>query len=310
MANILVIGANGFVGSHLVDALSLDGHQVSAFDRFSSGAQNFVSSNVTAIVGDFLSRSDIEEAIRGRDYVFHFLSTTTPVTAENDPTMDLRTNVAQTVEVLEACVTASVKHFYFASTGGAIYGPQNKLEYLESDPALPISPYGIGKLTIENYLNYFRVKHGLNSTSFRISNPFGTRQKATRKQGLIPIALRQIALHQAVVRLGDGLMVRDYIYVNDLVRMIANFVGRTPEHATYNIGSGVGHSVNEVLWSLKRVSGEDFEIIERPKPATFVDRVVLDTNRYCEEFGKFDLTPFDEGLRRTYEDIQEQVRFG
>jgi UDP-glucose 4-epimerase len=262
------------------------------------------------IAGDFLSRSDIEQAISGHDYVFHFLSTTTPVTAENDPTMDLRTNVAQTVEVLEACVAASVKHFYFASTGGAIYGPQNKSEYLESDRALPISPYGIGKLTIENYLSYFKAKHDLNSTSFRISNPFGTRQKTNRKQGLIPIALRQIVLQQAVVRLGDGQMVRDYIYVNDLVRMIANFVGRTPTHATYNIGSGVGHSVNDVLRALRRVSGTDFEIIDRPKPATFVDRVVLNTSRYTEEFGEIALTRFDEGLRRTYEDIQEQVRLG
>jgi UDP-glucose 4-epimerase len=308
VTKILVIGANGFVGSHLVDALSLDGHQVTAFDRFSSGAPSFVSTSVTTLVGDFLSRSDVEQAISGQDYVFHFLSTTTPATAENDPTMDLRTNVAQTVEVLEACVAASVKHFYFASTGGAIYGPQDKSEYLESDPALPISPYGIGKLTIENYLSYFRAKHGLNSTSFRISNPFGTRQKANRKQGLIPIALRQIALRQAVVRLGDGLMVRDYIYVNDLVRMIAKFVGRTPRYTTYNIGSGVGHSVNGVLQALRRVSGTDFEIIERPKPATFVDRVVLNTSRYGEEFGKVELTGFDEGLRQTYEDIQRQVR--
>lgn len=307
MARTLVIGANGFIGSHLVDALSLDGHEVSAFDRFRSERSNLFRSEAKPITGDFLSRSDIERAVAGQDYVFHFLSTTTPATAENDPTFDLRTNVAQTVELLEACVAASVKHFYFASTGGAIYGIQGQSQYFETDRALPISPYGIGKLTIENYLGYFKAKHGLNSTIFRISNPYGGRQRANRKQGLIPIALRQIALGEPVVRLGDGQMVRDYIYVDDLVSMIARVVGRRPEHTVYNVGSGLGHSVTEVLESLRRVTGEAFDIIERPKPATFVDRVVLDTSRFCDEFGRTELTPLDEGIHKTYEHIQEQI---
>ncbi|WP_374152836.1 NAD-dependent epimerase/dehydratase family protein [Pseudarthrobacter sp. WHRI 8279] len=308
LAKTLVIGANGFIGSHLVDALSLDGHEVTAFDRFRSDRANLFASDARPLAGDFLSRSDIERAVSGQDYVFHFLSTTTPATAENDPTFDLRTNVAQTVELLEACVAASVKHFYFASTGGAIYGSQGQSQYFETDRALPISPYGIGKLTIENYLSYFKAKHGLHSTIFRISNPYGGRQRANRKQGLIPIALRQIALGEPVVRLGDGQMVRDYIYVDDLVSMIARVVGKSPEHTVYNLGSGHGHTVAEVLESLHRVTGKDFDIVEQPKPPTFVDRVVLDTSRYVGEFGPHDLTPLDEGISRTYGDILEQLR--
>lgn len=308
VAKTLVIGANGFIGSHLVDALHADGHQVTAFDRFRSDRPSTYSSPVRQVVGDFLSRSDIERAVRGQQYVLHFLSTTTPATAENDPTFDLRTNVAQTVELLEACVAANVKHFYFASTGGAIYGSQGQSQYFETDRAQPISPYGIGKLTIENYLNYFRAKHGLGSTILRISNPYGGRQRANRKQGLIPIALRQIALGEAVVRLGDGGMVRDYIYVDDLVRMITRIVGRPTHHSLYNLGSGEGHSVGEVLSSLQRVTGIDFQIVEHPKPPTFVDRVVLDTTRFFNEFGRIALTPLDEGIRKTYLDIQDQLR--
>jgi UDP-glucose 4-epimerase len=308
VAKTLVIGANGFIGSHLVDALRRAGHDVTAFDRYRNNSSNFVPTDVTRISGDFLSKSDIERAVSGQDFVFHFLSTTTPATAEDDPTFDLRTNVAQTVELLQACVAASVQHFYFASTGGAIYGSQGKSEYFESDRTVPISPYGIGKLTIENYLSYFRAKHGLDSTSFRISNPYGGRQKANRRQGLIPIALRQIALGEPVLRLGDGLMVRDYIYVSDLVGMIARVVGRTPRHDVYNLGSGRGHTVNDVLESLRRVTGSDFGIMEQPKPATFVDQVVLNTGRYSEEFGDFDLTDLDEGIRRTDRHIRDQLR--
>jgi UDP-glucose 4-epimerase len=307
VAKLLVVGANGFIGSHLVDSLAAEGHEITAFDRYSSNSPTFLTSNACMLVGDFLSRGDIENAVAGQEYVLHFLSTTTPATAESDPTLDIRTNVAQTVELLEACVDAGVKHFYFASTGGAIYGVQGKSEYSELDRALPISPYAIGKLTIEHYLRYFRAKHALGFTVFRVSNPYGTRQRPNHKQGLIPIALRQITLGRPVVRLGDGSMVRDYIYVDDLAAMITSIVGKPARHSVYNMGSGHGHSVSEVLDSLARVTGIDFEIEERPVPPTFIDRVVLNPGRYQAEFGSRELTRLDDGVRLTFDEIRAQL---
>jgi UDP-glucose 4-epimerase len=241
--------------------------------------------------GEFLSRGDLDAAVKGSDFVVHTLSTTTPATAESDPTLDIRTNVAQTVELLESCVDAGVRHVYFASTGGAIYGPQGKAEYSEADRALPISPYGIGKLSIEHYLRYFKTKHGLDSTTFRISNPYGPRQHPNKKQGLIPIALRQIALGRPVVRLGDGSMVRDYVYVEDLTRMLAPVIGAETAFDLYNVGSGLGYSVNDVLESITRATGVDF---------------VLNTQRFRTEFGETALTSLDEGIRRTYEEIRTE----
>ena len=305
MAKAVVIGANGFIGSHLVDSLAAAGHSVTAFDRFSSQNPTFAAPDVRVLQGEFLSRSDLEGAVDGQDYVFHFLSTTSPATAESDPTLDIRTNVAQTVELLESAASAGIKRFYFASTGGAIYGPQGQAEYAETDRALPISPYGIGKLSIEHYLHYFKAKHGLESTALRISNPYGTRQKPNKKQGLIPIALRQISLGRPVIRLGNGSMVRDYVYVEDLVRMVTPMVGVDTEFDLYNLGSGIGYSVTDIIDSLSRVTGIDFAVEERPAPPTFVDRVVLDTERYRSEFGTADMTELDEGVRLTYEEIRE-----
>jgi UDP-glucose 4-epimerase len=297
----VVVGANGFLGSHLVDALVAAGHNVTAFGRFAGRDQAFTSPGVRTVHGDFMLRRDLDRAVEGAEAVFHFLSTTTPATAENDPLLDISTNVRQSVELLEACVEAGVNDFYFASTGGAIYGPQGKREYDENDRTSPVSPYAIGKLSIENYLRYFSVMHGLRSTALRISNPYGTRQPAERTQGLIPIALRRIVAGEPVVRFGDGSMVRDYLYVEDLTRMIARMVGAPREHEVYNLGSGEGHSVLDVLESLRRVTNIDFAIEERPAPPTFVDRVVLNTSRYRTEFGKVELTPLDEGIRRTHE---------
>lgn len=306
MAEVLVVGGNGFIGSHLVDALSEAGHAVTAFDRFSAGTASYRSTTARMLPGDFLSRSDLEAAVIGQEVVFHFLATTTPATAEADPTLDIRTNVIQTIELLSACAAAGVRQVYFASTGGAIYGPQPLSDFSETDATLPISPYGIGKLAIEHYLRYFGATHGLRSTSLRISNPYGTRQHPNRKQGLIPIALRQILKGKPVVRYGDGSMVRDYIYVDDLVRMIAPLAEVEPLHEVYNLGSGRGSSVSEVLESIARVTGADFEIREIPTPATFVDRVVLDVERFDAEFGIRVPTALDDGIAATWADMTER----
>jgi UDP-glucose 4-epimerase len=303
VADALVIGGNGFIGSHLVDALVGAGHNVNVFDRFSGERPLYTADGVTAIRGDFLSKADLEGALAGRDWVFHLLSTSTPVSAEGDPTFDLRTNVAQTVDLLELCVDAGIHHVYFASTGGAIYGDQGREEYAESDPALPLSPYGIGKLTIERYLDFFHATHGLRSTSMRISNPYGPRQRAFRRQGLIPIALRNVAEGQPVARYGDGQMIRDYIYVEDVVRMIIALTEKTPVESLYNLGSGRGFTVTEVLDSIRRVTGSDFAITEVPTPPTFVRKVILDTSRFDLEFGRMDRLELDEGIRRTFADI-------
>lgn len=307
MPKIVVIGANGFIGSHLVDALVRDGYDVTAFDRFGSSEPSFTSKNVRIIRGDFLSGADLEAAVCGQDYVFHFLSSTNPATAQSDPTLDIRTNVVQTVDLLEACVQAEVKHFFFASTGGAVYGPQKLALFGEEDPTLPVSPYAIGKLSIENYLRYFEVVHGLASTALRISNPYGPRQKAHRRQGLIPIVLRQVLLDEPVVRFGDGSMVRDYIYVGDLVDMIIRLVGVPHVFGTYNMGSGVGHSVTEVLEAIHDVVNQDFVVREETTPVTFVDRVVLDTSRYEAEFGPVTLTGLDDGIRLTFDSMKREM---
>lgn len=305
MARAVVVGGNGFIGSHLVDALAATGYEVTAFDRFSSSAPTYRAPDVRIQRGDFLSRSDLEAAVRGQDLVFHLLSTTTPATAEDDPTLDIRTNLAQSVQLFESAVAAGVQHVYFFSTGGAIYGLQGRSEYAETDRAMPVSPYGIGKLSVEHYLHFFRAKYGLRSTILRISNPYGPRQHPNRRQGLIPIALRQIAEGKPVLRYGDGSMVRDYLFVNDLVAMVIRMLERDSTYDLYNLGSGIGLSVTEIFDAIRSVTARDFEIDERPTPPTFVDRVVLDTRRYREEFGEVPLTPLKDGIALTWAELQQ-----
>lgn len=309
MANILVLGANGFIGSHIVDSLAKAGHTVRAFDRFSSDRVLFDKvSNVELYAGDYLNNTDLEGALKGIEYVFHFISTTTPATAENNPTIDIDTNIRRSVELLQLCVDAEVERVLFASTGGAIYGMSGHGEpYKEEDAPEPVSPYAIGKLTVENYLRYFKVKHGLDSISFRISNPYGQRQPFNRKQGVIPIFLESIIRDKPVTVLGDGSMVRDYIYVNDLADMITAMFDKSHKHDVYNLGSGEGIDLNNLLDSIEASTGRKAIVESREIPATYVQKAVLDITRFKSEFNNSPATSLLDGLKSTYDYILKEV---
>lgn len=300
MARCLVIGANGFLGSRLTDALVAAGHEVTAFDRFSRGTRAFSSTDLTVVAGDFLSVADLAAVVARQEYVFHFLSTTTPATVDADPTIDLRTNVQQSVELLALCARAGIRRLFYASSGGAIYGPQPGASFVEDAPAAPVSPYGIGKLAVERYIDYYAATAGLAAVSLRISNPYGANANPSKRQGVIPITLNRIQRAEPIVQLGDGSMIRDYIHVDDLIRRILRMVDAEPRHRVYNLGSGQGTSVTEVLETVRDVVGHDFPVRTAPKPATFVDHVVLDVTRFVDEFGADDDLSLTEGIARTW----------
>lgn len=301
MSKCLVLGANGFIGSHLVDSLIKQNYSVRAFDRFGDRPVNFLpSGHIEIFTGDFLNRADLTEALDKVDFVFHLVSTTTPATAENDPLVDIDTNVHNTIQLLEECVAHRIKKIFFASTGGAIYGDidANKPLNEQTNPQ-PVSPYAIGKLTIEHYLRYFNRKFGLPTLTFRISNPYGERHSPINRQGVIPIFLHQIANNEPITLLGDGSMVRDYLYVGDVAELIAKTFEKAKE-PLYNLGSGRGVSLNELLEVIKEVTKRKVKIERQPKPATFVQKVVLDVSRFKNEFGLEPQTPLEDGIRKTW----------
>lgn len=306
MADTLVIGGNGFLGSHVVDALVRQGHTVTAFDRFGVQRPQYTAPGVHALTGDFLNSADLRAAVAGRDVVLHFLSTTDPATAEDDPTLDIRTNIMSSVHLFEACADAGVGKVVFASTGGAIYGDQEGSVFREEDLAVPVSPYAIGKQAIEGYLRYFRRKRGLDFTVFRISNPYGPRQNPGKRQGVIPIFLRRLAQGRPVTVFGDGSMVRDYLYVADMAAMVSEAVSQGTRYDLYNLGSGVGTSLNELLGCVAKATGLEPEVHHAPTPATFVDHVTLDTSRFNAEFSTRPTTSLTDGIRRTWDEMQEQ----
>jgi len=306
MNRVLIVGGNGFIGSHLVDELASRGHHLTVLDRFSSGPR-YTAVGVEQVVGDALDRSLLAQVVPGQDQIVHLVSTTSPATAEDDPTLDLRTNIPASVDLFQMAVESGVKRVLFASTGGAIYGDQDVPLMHEGLEPRPISPYAIGKLAIEGYLRYFRRRHGLESVVLRISNPYGPRQGIGRRQGVIPIFLQEIIEGRPIVVLGDGSMVRDFIAVGDVARMVADVSEGQPAHQLYNIGSGRGVALSELVATIGRVTDREIEVEHRAVPSTFVDRVVLDTARFRAEFGEPRLMSLQDGILSTWTDLLERT---
>lgn len=309
MARCLVLGANGFIGKSLVKELLNDGHFVRCFDRYKSEESPVnISENTEIFPGDFLNRAVVDEALADIEYVFHFISTTTPVVSENEPLIDIETNILMSVELFSLCVKNKVKKIIFASTGGAIYGNTASSEAInESTVPRPVSPYAIGKLTIENYLRYFKRKHGLDYMVTRISNPYGPGQNLLSGQGVIPIFLSRLLQDEPITVYGDGSMIRDYLYIDDVAKMISGSFEKDSKAHTYNIASGTGHSVNDIVKTAENVTGKKFKIEHKDTPPTFVHHVVLDPTKFTSEYGIEATTTLEEGMQLTWQTLKKII---
>ena len=191
--NILIIGGNGFIGSHLLEVLSLN-HKVVIFDR---SPNRFVSEypNVEYVYGDFHDSSLLKTCLENIDIVYHLLSTTVPLTANLDPIVDVESNVVGTIKLLEMVSKSNVKRFIYTSSGGTVYGNPEFLPIDERHPCNPIGSYGIVKNTIEHYVKMFASKKNFSYLIVRPSNPYGPRQNYNGNQGLISKLLYLSLIH-------------------------------------------------------------------------------------------------------------------
>lgn len=301
---ILVLGADGFMGSNLVKSLvQNDRYSIRAFDLFRYGqSKNLgdVQKDVEIFSGDFLNREDVRHALEGVDYVFHFVSLTTPGSSMQDPFIDVDTNIRGTITLLDESVNASIKKVIFASSGGAIYGNSAKKLLGENDVTNPISPYAISKLTIEKYLEYYRVSKGLPYLALRYSNPYGPGQNIFGSQGVIPIFLNLVRQGKPITVFGDGKNVRDYMYIDDAIDITRKIFEMDMRHNLYNVGSGEGTDINRLISVIEEVSGIRVRIDRRPMRSVDVRSIVLDVSRISNEIGFTSGIDLKEGISRTW----------
>lgn len=295
----LVIGANGFIGSHLVEGLSKKGFMVRAFDRFTRTRQFSESDNIEIFKGDFFDNEKMDKSLKGVDYLFHCYSSTTPSTADTDPYTDISSNVQRNVQLFERSVKHNVKKIIFISSGGAVYGTLAETKKAaETDAPQPVSPYGIGKLTSEYYLAYFKRSHGLDYVAYRLSNPYGPGQITKNNQGVIPSFIENLYKGKELFVMGDGTSTRDYIYIGDAVSAITRSFLQA-KHNIYNLGSGKQTSINEIINHLKELMMKEPTVRYIEEPKTFLRHSQIDIGLFNKDFGKSSTTELAKGLALT-----------
>ena len=262
----LVIGGNGFIGTNLVDALAREGHQVRVFDRYPS---RFKEPNpaVEYVVGDLGNHGNVHDVVQSVDFVFHLADTSLPHTSNEDPVYDIRSNVIDTVQMLQECHAAAVRKVIFISSGGTVYGIPQTTPIKEDHQTDPICSYGITKLAIEKYLQLFHRLYGLDYVAARISNPYGEQQNPDAKQGAVTVFLGNIRDGNPITIWGDGEVVRDYIYIGDAVQALVKAADYQPgahEHRVFNIGAGRGYSLNQLLDAMRKVLKTDIDVRYTP----------------------------------------------
>lgn len=310
MSKIVVFGGDGFIGRHLVERLSSSpDNSILVFDRFASYQiqdEHYFSSlrNVEIVVGNFFNRTEVSDALSEADYVFHLVSTTNPATSMNDPLIDIDTNIRSSVELFELCAEKKVKRVIFLSSGGAVYGNVDSDEIDECHVAQPMSPYAIGKLTIEHYLRYFKSHRNLDYIVYRVANPYGPGQNLHGKQGVIPIFLSHIYNQEPITVLGDGEMVRDYLYISDLVEMLSGSYDKDHRFNEYNIGSGNGSSINELVGIIEKSVGHKVQKNYAQTPDTYVKKIALNIDRFVKEFNLEPSVNLEEGIKKTWDYVK------
>ncbi len=303
MARCLVVGGNGFIGSHLSERLLREGYEVAVLDRFKSGVNNLweISGQIEIFRGSYLDQELLRTAMEGMDYVFHYASSTTPATSIADPVYEIESNLLGSVRLLQIARDEGVKKVIFPSSGGTIYGEPKRLPVREEDCALPSNPYAISKWAVERYLHHFHELYGLDYLILRYSNPYGERQSPYGKQGVIPIFLNRIKHNQRPVIYGDGSMVRDYIYINDIIDATSILFESVIKDKVFNVGSGIGVSLNEIIKTMYSILGEEIRpIYEINSSRTYVTSIVLDIAKIETKTGWKPSTSIEEGIRKTW----------
>jgi UDP-glucose 4-epimerase len=298
---ILIFGGGGFIGSAIADRLLADGHSLRIFERPRvEPYRKFESTeSVEWVTGDLMSKHDVSEAIDGMDAVLHLVSTTLPKTSNDDPIYDVQTNLVATLQMLNAMVEKRISRIVFISSGGTVYGAPNYLPVDEAHPTDPQVSYGITKLAIEKYILMYQHLHGIKATVLRVTNPYGERQRVETAQGAVGVFLSRALKNESVQIWGDGSVTRDYVYVSDVAEAFALSLKYDGPHSVFNISSGTGVSINELIERIETVVGGTIDKQYLPGRPYDVPVSVLDNGLAARELKWTPKVRLDEGLTLT-----------
>ncbi len=304
MRHCLVTGGAGFIGSHLVDALIRSNCKVTVVDNLSTGSYTNLNEKSTFHHLDVLD-SRLDSVFDGNqiDYVFHLAAQINLRHSIEDFKHDANINILGSLNLIDCAIRHKVKKFIFSSTGGAIYTPTSQLflPSREHSETMPQSPYGLSKLTIENYLKIMKNLKGLDSVALRYSNVFGPRQISKSEAGVISIFTNAALRNHDLNIFGDGAQTRDLVYCADVVQ--ANILAMEKETSmpAYNVSSNSQTSVSHLAKMIINKTNSTSKIINQPPVSGEVRHTQLSYNAFQKETGWKPNVTLEQGINKTIE---------
>jgi UDP-glucose 4-epimerase len=297
---ILLLGGTGFIGSNILNYIlneQSDNYKIVILSR---GIEREIVSqrNIEFVSGDYADNKILAHLFSKWNFtkVIHCASSTIPLSSGNNFLDDINGNLIATIGLLEVMKENGCNYILYLSSGGAVYGETNLNSIPEIQICNPVSSYGVVKLTIENYLRLYQKQYGINYLILRVSNPFG-KFHYSEKQGVINIAIRRALNHEMLDVWGDGSQSKDYIYVDDLVKIIFLLIERGIVNLTVNVGSGKKYQLNQIVEIIK-VFLPELEIRYRDSKVTDVKDFCLDIS-FLQSLIKFEPTSIEKAIVET-----------
>lgn len=296
---IVVTGGAGFIASHVVDAYLDHGHDVTIIDDFSTGQQTNVNPRATVHPLDIADPQAARLIAELKpDVLNHHAAQMDVRRSVADPAFDARVNIIGLVNLLEACKDSGVRKVIFSSSGGAIYGDGEPIPAGEEHRTVPLSPYGVSKLSGEFYLTYYHLEFGLPYVALRYANVYGPRQSSHGEAGVVAIFISRLLAGQKPMINGDGKQTRDYVFVGDVVR--ANVAAlETSYSGPVNIGTGKETDVVNLYQLLREAVGSNLEAVHGPAKPGEQRRSCLEISCAARVLGWQPRTELKEGLQQT-----------
>ncbi len=299
---ILVTGGAGFIGSHVVDALIERGHEVAVVDDLSTGKREHLNPQANFYHLDIRDAQGLDEVFAAErpEIVNHQAARANVRESMEKPVLYAEVNVIGSLNLLELSRKYEVAKFIYASTGGAVYGEPEYLPADEGHPINPLDPYGASKHFVEHYLYLYNANYGLRYTALRYPNVYGPRQDPHGEAGVVAIFTGQMLQGGQPVINGSGEQERDFVYVGDIAEANIQAMERG-DNQIYNLGWGVGTSVNDIFARLKEITGYKGEAVHGPPKLGEVFKIYLDASKARRELGWEPQVGLEEGLRKTVE---------
>jgi UDP-glucose 4-epimerase len=305
---VLVTGGAGFIGSHLVDRLVQEGHEVVVIDNLSTGKRKNVNRAATFYKADIQS-SRLERVFRNErpSVVMHLAAQMNVRRSVDDPMFDASVNILGTLNVIEQAARHGARKVVFASSGGAIYGEQDIFPAPESHPTRPLSPYGISKLSGEHYLSYYQRVSGIQTVSLRFANVYGPRQDPEGEAGVVAIFIQKMLTGEQPVINGNGRQTRDFVFVEDVVEANLLVMGQGIE-GVFNVGTSSETTVNELFAILKELAKSDCKEVHGPAKKGEQLRSTIDATKLHQQLGWEPKVGLSEGLSKTVDYFRGRLR--